>query len=83
MGKEELDRTVSFDIATVKGFVESLKEVLYKTGQIMNEMALEVSEEMKEMPWQLHYMAESRQTVNDILQEICNSIDLNTINESL
>lgn len=76
MGKEELDRTVSFDMETVKGFAVSLKEVLYKTGQIMNEMALEVSEEMKEMPWQLHYMAESRQAVNDILQEIRNSIHL-------
>ena len=51
-------------------YVNELTEALYKTGRVMDEMALQTHEKMDDMPWELHYLAESRQLISSVIENL-------------
>lgn len=51
-------------------YVNELTEALYKTGRVMDEMALQTHEKMDDMPWELHYLAESRQNISSVIENL-------------
>ena len=66
-------RVITIDEAN--SFIGKLTEVLLKTGAILNKMALQVDDLGLDEFWQLHYLAESRNQIDFIRQDLQRAID--------
>lgn len=62
-------------IDNANSFIGKLTEVLLKTGAILNKMALQVDDLGLDEFWQLHYLAESRDQIDFIRQDLQRAID--------